>query len=63
MQQSFIISAMFMVNIPCETDAQFFVLVNTVVEMFEVEDLPLQLQREMQDGYKVGYVCSHYCLF
>ena len=38
-------------------------IINTGDELFEVADLPLQLQREMQDGYKMGYVCRHFGIF
>lgn len=38
-------------------------IVNTGDELFEVAELPLQLQREMQDGYKMGYICRHFGVF
>ena len=38
-------------------------IINTGDELFEVADLPLHLQREMQDGYKMGYVCRHFGIF
>ena len=38
-------------------------IINTGDELFEVAELPLHLKREMQDGYKMGYVCRHFGIF